>query len=76
MIELIILIIFIAAGIIAYLLYKKHLVEKGIARIYEYGNLFYWQFRGSGYNLTSGWFKSIDEARANLYQELRKRGII
>jgi hypothetical protein len=76
MIELIILIFTVSAGIIVYLFYKKHLKEKGIARIYEYGDLFYWEFKGKGYNLTSGWFGSIDEARTNLYEELRKRNII
>lgn len=76
MIEFIALILLVGIVIATYLLRKKRLIEKGVARIYEYGGLFYWNFRGKGYNLTSGWFRSIGDARRNLYEELREKGVI
>ncbi len=31
--------------LILYLLKKRRLIEKGVARIYEYGGLFYWNLK-------------------------------
>ena len=72
-----ILLLFILAVILTIVfLTKKRLKKKGLAKIYESNGSYYWKYGSDTYNLISNKFKSIEEARRNLYNELRKRRII